>query len=73
MRIRELSPGRYEVRGATGALADLSLAATPLLSLSMGLHVLISSIAGDGILTDQGLTVTNAKLSATAADPGRET
>ena len=32
----------------------------------MGLHVLISSIAGDGILTDQGLTVTNAKLSATA-------
>jgi hypothetical protein len=66
VRIRELSAGRYEVRGAMGALADLSLTATPLLSLDMGLHVIISSIAGDGILTDQGLTVTNAKLSATA-------
>jgi C-terminal processing protease CtpA/Prc len=30
------------------------------------LHVLISSVAGDGVLTSEGLTVTDPKLSAEA-------
>lgn len=66
VRIRELSPGRYEVRGAEGTLADLALTATPLPSLGMGLHVGISSVAGDGVLTAEGLTVTDPKHSAEA-------
>jgi hypothetical protein len=66
VRIREISPGRYEVRGAEGLLADLDLMATPLPSLQMGLRVRISSVVGDGILTELGLTVTDPKLSARA-------
>jgi hypothetical protein len=66
IRIRQVGPGRYEVRGAAGGLADLSISATPLLSLGFGLRVQITSVAGDGILTEQGLTVTDPKLSAAA-------
>jgi hypothetical protein len=66
IRIWEVSPGRYEVHGVEGVLADLSLTVTPLPSFGMGLHARISSVAGDGVLTNQGLTVTDPKLSALA-------
>jgi hypothetical protein len=61
-----MAPGRYEVRGASGGLAELAITATPLPSIGMGLSVLISSVAGDGILTDEGFTVTDPKLSKNA-------
>lgn len=80
VRIREVSPGRYEVSRAdvqalldnAGALLpDLSLRVIPLPSFERGIQYWISSAAGDGVLTDRGFTVTDPKLAEAAGiQPG---
>ena len=60
-RIRETSPGSYEVREIDGTLADLSLTVRPrVFGSEWGLQ--ITSIVGDGFLTERGFTVTDLKL-----------
>jgi hypothetical protein len=58
LRVRESSPDRYEVRGLDGSVSDLSLTVRPL--VLGGFHV--TSIVGDGELTERGLTVSDLKL-----------
>jgi Beta-propeller repeat len=60
-RIREMSSGYYEVRGIDGTLTDLSLTVKPRLFGSEG-GFQITSLVGDGVLTERGFTVTDLKL-----------
>jgi hypothetical protein len=75
VRVREVSPGLYEVPAAdvqavlenTGrVLADLAPMALPTLSLQTGLQYRVTSAAGDGVLTSQGFTITAPKLAERA-------
>jgi membrane-associated protease RseP (regulator of RpoE activity) len=75
VRIQEVSPGRYEVRGtavralldnAGGGLSDLALTVMPLPSFETGMQLRISSVVGDGVLTAEGFTVTDPKLAGAA-------
>lgn len=56
-----MNPGHYEVRGIDGTLTDLSLTVKPRLFGSEG-GFQITSIVGDGVLTERGFTVTDLKL-----------
>jgi membrane-associated protease RseP (regulator of RpoE activity) len=75
VRVREMSPGRYEVpaadveavlENAGRVLADLWPSVQPSLSLQTGLEYRITSAAGDGVLSGQGFTVTAPKLAERA-------
>jgi hypothetical protein len=72
VRVREVSPGLYDVNAAdvqaalehTGrVLAEVWPAMQPTLSLQTGLQYRITSAASDGVLTLQGFTVTVPKLA----------
>ena len=56
-----MSPGRYEGRGADGTLTDLSLTVRPRVPGTDG-GFRVSSVVGDGVLTERGLLVTDLKL-----------
>jgi S1-C subfamily serine protease len=75
VRVRETSPGLYEVPGtdvqavldnADRVLTDLWPSVQPHLSLQTGLEYRITSAAGDGVLSRQGFTVTAPKLAERA-------
>ena len=75
VRVRETSPGLYEVPAADvqavldnagRVLTDLWPSVQPHLSLQAGLEYRISSAAGDGVLSRQGFTVTAPKLAERA-------
>lgn len=75
VRVREVSPGLYEVSAAdvqavldnTGrVLSDLAPVVLPTLSLQTGLQYQVTSAAGDGVLTSQGFTITAPKLAERA-------
>lgn len=75
IRVRETSPGLYEVPAADvqavldnagRVLADLWPSVQPYLSLQKGLEYQITSAAGDGVLSRQGFTVTAPKLAERA-------
>jgi S1-C subfamily serine protease len=56
-----MSSGHYEVRGVDGTFTDLSLTVKPRLFGSEG-GFQVTSIVGDGVLTERGFTVTDLKL-----------
>ncbi|MCI0370635.1 MAG: PDZ domain-containing protein [candidate division NC10 bacterium] len=75
VRVRETSPGRYEVpaadvqavlENAGRVLADLWPSVQPSPSLQTGLEYRITSAAGDGVLSNQGFTVTAPKMAERA-------
>jgi hypothetical protein len=75
VRVRETSPGLYEVPAADvqavldnagRVLTDLWPSVQPHLSLQAGLEYRITSAAGDGVLSRQGFTVTAPKLAERA-------
>jgi hypothetical protein len=75
VRVREMSPGRYEVpaadveavlENAGRVLTDLWPSIQPSLSLQAGLEYRITSAAGDGVLSQQGFTVTAPKFAERA-------
>ena len=75
VRIREIGPGRYEVRGAAvqalldntgGGLSDLALTVMPLPSFQTGMQFLITSVMGDGVLAGFGFIVGDSTLAAAA-------
>lgn len=75
VRVREASPGLYEVPAADvqavldnagRVLADLWPTVQPHLSLQTGLQYQITSAGGDGVLSKQGFTVTAPKLAQRA-------
>ena len=75
VRVREVSPGLYEVpaadvqalmENAGRVLSDLAPVVLPTLSLQTGLQYRVTSAAADGVLTAQGFTVSAPKLAERA-------
>jgi hypothetical protein len=75
VRVKEASPGIYDVNAADvqavlenagHVLADLSPMVVPIISMKTGMQYRISSAAGDGIISNQGYTVTAPKLAERA-------